>query len=236
MKIEDLKIIENPVLVRDHALDKLRSAITTGLYPPGTRLVERQLCEAIGVSRTSVREALRQLQSEGLVDVGKRRNIQVALISAKDAEDIYVLREKLETLAARRFAEHADDKQVKQLQRIHKDLHRALAKGDLRQLSQIAGQFYEAIIAGADSRIIFEVARQLLARITYLRFRSMSEPGRLQDGALEWDAIMEAILARDPDRAEKAMGAHLRKARDAVVSRLQSEQDIENIAADRRAS
>lgn len=236
MKIEDLKIIENPTLVRDHTLDKLRGAITTGLYPPGTRLVERNLCEALGVSRTSVREALRQLQSEGLVDVGKRRNIQVAVITAKDAEDIYILREKLETLAIRRFAERADDKQIKQLQKIHKDLQRAMSKGDLRQLSQIAGQFYEAIIAGADSKIIFEVARQLLARITYLRFRSMSEPGRLEKGAREWDAMMDAIVARDPDGAEQAMSAHLKNAREAVVSRLRSEQEAENMGSDRRAS
>lgn len=236
MKIEDLKIIENPTLVRDHTLDKLRGAITTGLYPPGTRLVERQLCEALGVSRTSVREALRQLQSESLVEVGKRRNIRVAVITAKDAEDIYILREKLESLAIRRFVECADDKQVKQLQRVHKDLHRALNRSDVRQLAAIAGEFYQTIIAGAESKVIFEVARQLLARITYLRFRSMSEPGRLEEGAREWDAMMEAVLARDADRAERAMAVHLRNAREAVVGRLRSEQEAALAEAERRAS
>jgi DNA-binding GntR family transcriptional regulator len=235
MKLEDLKIVENPTLVRDHTLEKLRGAITTGLYPPGMRMVERQLCEALGVSRTSIREAIRQLQSESLVEVGKRRNIHVAVITAKDAEDIYLLRERLETLAIRRFVENADDRQVKALQRVHRDLHRALAKRDLRQLADIAGEFYRTIIAGADSKVIFEVARQLLARVTYLRFRSMSEPGRLQDGVREWDAMMDAVLARDADRAEEAMALHLRNAREAVVGRLLREQEAEKANVERLA-
>ncbi len=70
MDIEDLRVDANPTLVREHALSKLRSAIGSGLYPPGKRLVERELCEVLGVSRTSVREALRQLQAEGLIEAG----------------------------------------------------------------------------------------------------------------------------------------------------------------------
>ena len=108
MEYQDLRIVENPTLVREHALDKLRSAISRGLYPPGMRLVERELCEALGVSRTSVREALRQLQAENLIEVGKRRNITVAIVSSKDAEDIYLMREMLETLAVQRFVALAD--------------------------------------------------------------------------------------------------------------------------------
>jgi len=235
LQIHDLKIVDGPTLVRDHTLEKLRGAITTGLYPPGMRLIERELCEALGVSRTSVREALRQLQSESLVEISRRRSVHVAVISAKDANDIYLLRERLETLAIRRFVESGDDKQIKALQRVHRDMRRALNKQDLRQLALMAGEFYEIIIAGAGSRVIFEMARQLLARVTYLRFRSMSEPGRLQAGIVEWDAIVDAILARDPGAAETAMAIHLHNAREAVVGRLLREQDAHDQANERRA-
>lgn len=224
MRIEDISVIDNPTLVRDHTLRKLRSAITAGLYPPGARLVERELCEAFGVSRTSVREALRQLQAERLVEVGPRRNIRVAVITADDAADIYLLREMLETQAIRLFVQRADAKAVKRLRQTHKDMHRALGKGDMTELASIAGDFYETLLAGAQSRVIYEVALQLLARVNYLRFRSMSEPGRLDDGMREWDAMMDAVEAKDQDAAAKAMTGHLRNSRAAVVQRLLADE------------
>jgi DNA-binding GntR family transcriptional regulator len=232
LEYEDLRIVETPSLVRDHTLDKLRNAISTGLYPPGTRLVERELCEALGVSRTSVREALRQLQSENLVEVGKRRNINVAVITSKDAEDIYQIREMLETMAIRRFVALADDKEVKALVRIHKTIAKTASKGSPRQLAATAGEFYDTILQGARSRVIMEVARPLLARVNYLRARSMSEPGRLDGGLREWDAMVEAILAGDADKAAAAMSQHLNNARIAIVARLQAdENEAERVAS-----
>lgn len=224
MHIEDISVIDNPTLVRDHTLRKLRNAITIGLYPPGARLVERELCEAYGVSRTSVREALRQLQAEWLVEVGPRRNIRVALITAADADDIYLLREMLETQAIQLFLKRADAKALKRLRQAHKDMRRVIGRGDMIQLSAIASAFYEAILAGAQSRVIYDVALQLMARVNYLRFRSMSEPGRLESGMFEWDAIMEAIDSKDGEAAVKAMVAHLRNSRAAVVQRLLADE------------
>jgi DNA-binding GntR family transcriptional regulator len=224
MQYEDLRIIDTPSLVRDHTLDKLRNAIIAGYYPPGTRLVERELCEALGVSRTSVREALRQLQSENLVEVGKRRNINVAVITAKDAEDIYLIREMLETTAIRRFVATADDKAIKTLVRIHKTIAKTIKKGPPRELAAMAGEFYETILKNSGSRVIHEVAGPLLARVSYLRARSMSEPGRLSDGLKEWDAMMDAILKGDADLAAAAMATHLQNARAAIVRRLAADE------------
>lgn len=225
MEYQDLRIVENPTLVREHALDKLRNAISRGLYPPGMRLVERELCEALGVSRTSVREALRQLQAENLIEVGKRRNITVAVVSSKDAEDIYLMREMLETLAVRRFVELADENAIKKLVRIHKDLRKVLNKGDVRELAIMAGEFYETILNGSGSKVIADMARQLLTRVNYLRMRSMAEPHRLEDGMHEWDRLIEAIVDRNPDAAAKAMGAHLANARKAIVAKLKNEEE-----------
>jgi DNA-binding GntR family transcriptional regulator len=242
---QDLRIVENPTLVREHALDKLRNAISRGLYPPGMRLVERELCEALGVSRTSVREALRQLQAENLIEVGKRRNITVAVVSAKDAEDIYLLREMLETLAVKRFVASADENAIKKLVRIHKELRKVLNKGDVRELAIMAGEFYETILNGSGSKVISDIARQLLTRVNYLRMRSMAEPHRLEDGMQEWDRLIEAIVARDPEAAAKAMGTHLANARRAIVAKLKQEEEEaaaamavvpERAAATRRSS
>lgn len=225
MEYEDLRIVENPMLVREHALDKLRSAISRGLYPPGMRLVERELCEALGVSRTSVREALRQLQAENLIEVGKRRNITVAIVSSKDAEDIYLLRDMLETLAVRRFVERGDENAVKKLVRIHKDLRKVIHNGDVRELAVVAGEFYETILNGSGSKVIADTARQLRTRVNYLRLRSMAEPHRLEDGVQEWDRLVEAIVAGNANAAAKAMSEHLANARRAVVAKMQQEEE-----------
>lgn len=208
------------VLVRQHTLDKLRDAIIVGRYPPGARLVERELCEAMGVSRTSIREALRQLQSEHLVEVGPRRNIRVAVISARDAEDIYSLRETLESMAAGRFAASAPLGARGRLARSHADLRQAVAAGHTEKAARMAGTLNEIVLSGAGSRVISEIARQLLARVDYLRFRSMSAPRRLDEGLSEWNAIIAAIDAQDASGAEAAMLTHLRNSRAAVLAAL----------------
>lgn len=223
MNIEDLRIVANPTLVREHALDKLRTAISTGFYRPGTRLVERELCEALGVSRTSVREAMRQLQSEGLIEAGPRRAIIVSVLSADDAWDIYTLREMVEAAAIRRLVERADPKALKRLQTIYKAIEKYAGKGDLPALSEMAGTFYEEILDGSESKVIRETGRQLLKRVSYLRLASMSVPQRVEDGLAEWGAIVDAVAAGCPDSAADALVRHIRNARETVVGKLRAE-------------
>lgn len=224
MDIQDLKITVNPALVRDHAVNKLRDAITTGFYPPGTRLIERELCEALGVSRTSVREAMRQLQTECLIEIGARRNIRVAVISSQDADDIYFVRIQLETEAVRRFVKRGDKAAVKHLTQLHKEMSKQLHKRDPSQLKRIAGDFYETILAGSGSKVLYDMARQLLTRVQYLRYRSMSVPGRLDDGLTEWNQLMTAISNGDENAAAEMMANHLDRSRRAVVAILQADE------------
>jgi len=220
LNIEDLRINPAPTLVREHALDKLRGAIAAGFYRPGARLVERELCEALGVSRTSVREALRQLQSEGLIEAGSQRSIVVAKLSAEDAYDIYTLRELVETTAIQRFVERDDPKALKRLQSAYKAIEKSASRGDAAALSDMAGAFYELILDGSGSKAIADTGRHLLKRVSYLRLASMSEPHRIEDGLSEWMAIIDAVANKDPKKAAEALALHISNAREAVVSRL----------------
>jgi DNA-binding GntR family transcriptional regulator len=222
LNIEDLRIVANPTLVRDHALEKMRTAIATGLYRPGARLVERELCEALGVSRTSVREALRQLQSESLIEAGPRRSIIVAVVSAQDAWDIYTLREMVETTAIRRLVERNDPKVLKRLQAAYKSIEKFASKGDLPSLSEMAGSFYEEILEGSGSKVVHDAGRQLLKRVSYLRLASMSEPNRVERGLAEWTEIVDAVAARDVEAAVSALARHIRNSRDTVVAKVRS--------------
>lgn len=223
MNVEDLRIVANPTLVREHALEKMRTAIATGLYKPGMRLVERELCEALGVSRTSVREAMRQLQSEGLIETGARRSIIVSVLSAEDAFDIYTLREMTETIAIRRLVEHGDPRVLKRLQSAYKAIVKYAGKGDLPALSEMAGTFYEEILDGSRSKIVQDTGRQLLKRVSYLRLTSMGAPKRLENGLDEWQAVVDAVAAGDAEKAAETLGYHIRNSRDAVVARIRQE-------------
>jgi DNA-binding GntR family transcriptional regulator len=130
----------------------------------------------------------------------------------------------LETLAVKRFVASADENAIKKLVRIHKDLRKVLNKGDVRELAIMAGEFYETILNNSNSKVIADMARQLLTRVNYLRMRSMAEPHRLEDGMHEWDRLIEAIVERNPTAAAKAMGEHLANARRAIVAKLQLEE------------
>ena len=149
----------------------------------------------------------------------------------KDADDIYMIREMLETEAIRRFVQVGDDKAIKELVRIHKQIAKALTKDNVRQLAGVASEFYETILQGSKSKVIYEVARPLLARVNYLRIRSMSEPGRLDGGLREWDAMIKAVTDGDAEAAAAAMGTHLRNARTAIVARLAAEEAEANPSA-----
>jgi len=220
MQAEDMLIVEAPTLVREHAARKLRDAIAAGLYKPGARLVERELCEALGVSRTSVREAMRQLQAENLINVGPRRNISVTVLTAEDASDIYHLREAIEPEALRRFVASANAQAMKHVATTWAVMRKASDKNDMVGLAREATGLYEHFLTHCGSQVYKDSGQQLLNRVSYLRLTAMSTPGRLDRGMEEWRAIVEAVQRRDAQGAAKALAVHIRNARKAIEGNL----------------
>src|SRR5690606_25469198 len=165
MELDSLRIISNPVLVRDYAVEKLRNALATGLYKPGDRLVDRDLCEVLGISRTSVREALRQLQTEKLITVGPRRRISVTVLTTDDAADIYLLREMLEGEAVSRFVQRDEAQAVESLTALYNGMRNAVNQQDIPELVSLSNQFTETILKGCGSDTIHALGMQLLHRV-----------------------------------------------------------------------
>ncbi|MAY61423.1 MAG: GntR family transcriptional regulator [Rhizobiales bacterium] len=207
----DLRITRKTV--QQEVVDKLRQAILSGMFPPGHRLVEGELCEALGVSRSSLREALRNLQAEHLVEIIPNRGPQVPVLSWEDAEEIYEVRELLEGEAAARCASRMSDDCISQLEERLEAFHRAVLDEDGEALTEAAAAFYAVILSGCGNKIIVQVQAGLLARISYLRTRSMSLPGRARRSYEEMRAIYAAIAARDERDARKAAMKHVANAR-----------------------
>jgi DNA-binding GntR family transcriptional regulator len=191
----------------------LRNAILDGRFTAGERLVERRLCEALQVSRSSLREALRSLRSEGLVDLVPHRGPVVARITAEQARDLYAIRGALEGLAARTMAQQpapqALERMATALDKM-RDIHRGV--GDPATLIPVKTEFYRALFDGAGNVMLGSMMDNLLARISVLRRTSFSRPDRLGESIREITEIVAAIRAGDPERAERASRLHVERA------------------------
>lgn len=215
-------------LLREQVSDLLRQAIVEMRLVPGQRLIERELVESLGVSRATVREAIRQLAAEGLVTTIPQRGAVVAAPTLKEAEELYEIRAMLEGLAGRQFVERSSEAQVKALRRAFEGIRRvATSTGETWAMLQAKDRFYEALFAGAANDTAREVLGGLQARITVLRATSMSQDGRVRSTVEEIGRIVEAIEAQDPAAAEQACADHVRAAGRVVFEALRDASEGE---------
>jgi len=231
MELGNPRIISNPVLVRDYAVEKLRNALATGLYKPGDRIIDRDLCEVLGISRTSVREALRQLQTEKLITVGPRRRISVTVLTTDDAADIYLLREMLEGEAVSRFVQRDEAQAVESLTALYNGMRNAVNQQDIPELVSLSNQFTETILKGCGSDTIHALGMQLLHRVGYLKAAAMAEPDRVDSGFDELGAVVKAVTAHDAEAARQSMINHIRTAGKAVIAHLRADTKAQKAPA-----
>ena len=207
--------------LREQVIAALRQAIIDFQLVPGQRLVERELIESLGVSRTTIREALRELASEGLVTVVPQRGAIVSVPSLDDAADLYEVRASLESLIVQRFVERASDDQLVQLGRTVDKFAEVVDSGaDVRDILAAKNEFYVVLIAGAATNAVQQLLEAIQARVQVLRATSLAEPGRAHDVVGELRAIVAAIASRDATRASELMAAHIRTAARTALSSL----------------
>ena len=201
-----------PVTVTGQTVAKLREAILSGVFKPGERLLEQNLCERMGVSRTSVREALRRLEAERLITITPNRGPSVTEISWDEAQSIYEVRALLEGEAAALFAGRVTAAELAEMKLALADFDRAVAMDAPIERLAATEQFYAVILRGCGNTIIGELIQSLVARITFLRARSMSRAGRSRQSAVEMWRMFDAIEKRNPDAARNAAINHVNAA------------------------
>lgn len=216
----NLQIPRQAATLRLLVEDRIRNAIATGHFKPGQRLIERELCEQIGVGRTSVREALRQLEAEGLVVTIPHRGPEVSSISYEEARQLYEVRALLEGFAGRGFAERGTDEAIAELGRAVTGFRKAADGDDRAALVAAKTHFYAVLMEGAGNVFVKQSLTTLHNRITLLRVTSMTQDGRLKDSVAEIEEIYRAIAARDGDGAEAACRRHIVKAAEVALSVL----------------
>ncbi len=195
---------EPSVSLRSRIIDALRHAIETGVLAPGARLVERELCEQLKVSRTSLREALGELQAEGILTYSPTRRLSVTVISPAEAENAYRIRGTLEALIVEQFIEKAGEEEFAALIEEGDRLKTAYRSGDVDRMLVAKRAFYDRICSGAQNTIAFDIINRLVLRTSGLRRRSLTRSQRQQQSIKEVDILLAAIARRDVAAARKA--------------------------------
>lgn len=230
-----MRVVRVAAPLRQQVMENLREAIAVGRLAGGSRLVERELCEMTGVSRTLIREALRQLESEGLVEVIPNKGPIVAKVSPRQAREVFQIRAELEGLASQLFAENASEPQLKALQQAFAALREAYAGADATVTLAAKARFYDCLVDGAGNETLGTVLRQLHARAMVLRATSLSQRGRAAESEREIAELMKAIRKRDGAAARKASVEHVRKAEQAALQVLEPQAPAAGAAARLRA-
>ena len=207
-----LKIENTPVTLRELALVKVRQAIISGYFKAGDRLVERSLCDELGVSRTVVREVIRYLEAEGLIENLPKKGPIVAVLTWEVAEQIYDIRLMLESEAAQDCAKAATSEDKQDL--YQKLLRIAKASDDQDDIERVEASqaFYEAIFSVAKHNIAWEIAQRLNSRISRLRALTLRSLERQVAGFERMSRIYEAIEENNPEQAKEAVKQHLTEA------------------------
>lgn len=217
----DLRIDFPATTLRELAVQRLRKAIISGHFASGTRLVERTLCDQLGVSRSVIREAIRVLEAEALVETPPRSGPVVATLDWSVAAQIYNIRTLLEADAAKACARHATPDLVAELSAALEQLRTAYDNAHPQTLLDATTQFYKVIFTAARHDVAWDIVQRLNGRISRLRAITLSSTDRSISGYAHMQRIFQAISARDPEMAGYAVREHLRDAAEIARNALE---------------
>ncbi|WP_314176747.1 GntR family transcriptional regulator [Streptomyces winkii] len=203
--------------LRDLVRDALQARISQGVLRPGDRIFEQDVAAEFGVSRVPVREAIRMLQSEGLVDVlPQRRGVFVRRLGRRQVEELFDVREALDVLAAKLAAERARTEPEDRLGELADRARRAWEAGDIEAMSDANADFHDQLIVMSGNEVLASILEPLHGRLALL-FRLNQEPARVCG---EHDELHAAVMAGDVERAQEVARRHVRSSRKMVLDRV----------------
>jgi DNA-binding GntR family transcriptional regulator len=213
--------------LRQQVSDMLRSAIADGRFAPGQRLIERDLCETLAISRPLLREVLRQIEAEGLIRHVAPRGLEVAKLSIDDARHIYELRLALEGVAVAGFVRHAGEAQRRDLDAAMAAIEEATLENAPARMRLEKNRFYDIVVQNCGNPLLSAFLSSLHNRVQLLRGISLSEPNRLRDTVKELRAIHAAIRTNDGALAQRRCDEHIASAARVTIQALERQQAID---------
>lgn len=207
--------------LRDIVFESLREAILNQVLCPGERLMEIQLAEEMGVSRTPVREAIRKLELEGFIVMVPRRGAYVAGISMKDIREVFEVRGALEALAARLASERITAEELEEMERRLVKESEETEANNLQKIIEIDTSFHELLYQAARNDRLIQFVNNLQEQLHRFRSASLARPGRSKTALEEHRKIVEALAERDGRLAEQLAREHIENAEHAMLLSLE---------------
>jgi DNA-binding GntR family transcriptional regulator len=223
MTTNETVALARPETLRMQVERFIRDAIASGQFKPGARLVEREICEMLHISRPPLREALRALEAEKLIHIIPNKGPVVASISLQEAREVYAMRALLESYATREFTQKADDAMVRSLAAAVRELRAEAKSGERKRLLAAKTRFYQILYQGCGNRLLVEILQGLLTRINLLRATSLAQPERIAPSLAEIDGIVDAIRERNAAKSERLAREHIVNAQAAALGVLEGQ-------------
>lgn len=218
--------LDNYKPLREIVFETLREAIINGVLEPGERLMEIQLAEEMGVSRTPVREAIRKLELEGFVVMIPRKGAYVSGISMKDIADVFELRAALEGLAAGLAAERITEEELDQLERMLVKIGDCVQNNDLEQLIELDTEFHATLFKASRNERLVQITSNLREQVQRFRTTTLSTPGRLKFTLQEHKKIVEAVSERNVELAKALASEHIENAENSMLEVLNQSKEL----------
>lgn len=208
--------------LRETVCEVLRDAIRRGILEPGERLMEVQLAEELGISRTPVREAIRKLEQEGFVIMLPRRGTYVASMSVHDVKEIFEIRSALESLSTSLAAMRIEPDELQKLRALLTEIEGHIERKDIDKIVATDIEFHGLLYQVSRNERLVAIISNLKEQLARFRTLSMSYPGRLQETLEEHRAMVEAIAAGDVDAARDAAERHMAHAEKTLLKAMRN--------------
>ncbi|MFA5527314.1 MAG: GntR family transcriptional regulator [Peptostreptococcales bacterium] len=202
--------------LRDLVFEEIRRSILSGELKPGQRLMEIELADRLGVSRTPIREAIRKLELEGLVAIEVRKGAYVSGISVSEMIDVLVVRSVLEGLAASLAAQKITEEEIKALLEISEKFNQSVAEDDAIAMNRYNNQFHNIIFEATKNKKLIQMANNLQEVVQRFKIAYFKEYTRAKDIPQEHKLIVQAICARDPVTAKEYGQNHVERLTEAL--------------------
>ncbi len=209
--------IQNHKPLREMVYEELKMKILTGAIIPGMRMMEIELAEDMGVSRTPIREAIRKLEKEGLVTIEPRRGAYASQISTDDMVEILEVRQDLEGLAAGMAATRMNEAQLKELEEVSKLYNKAVVNGNMKSMIKYDTRFHRIIVDSCNNSVLVQMIEQLQELVLRFRYIYYDNFKRAENMPEEHADIFNAIASGNADAARKAADVHIDRLKQLVI-------------------
>jgi DNA-binding GntR family transcriptional regulator len=208
--------------LHDHVAQRLRTMLVEGEIEPGAKLNERELAEVLDVSRTPLREAIKMLAAEGLVELLPNRGAIAVALSESDVLNTFEVMAGLEGLSGELAAQRITDTELAEIRAMHYEMLAAYTRADLSNYYRLNAQIHHAINAAAKNPVLTTTYNQVNARLQALRFRSNQDGAKWKRAMKEHDRMIDALQSRDGAALREVLVTHLHNKRDVVIAQLRA--------------